>query len=85
MPKALVSDRRNTFNSPAPLAANPDLLRRGFLLTLGGASAAVAAARALSAGAIQPVNATAAADRATKSKGYTASEHVRKYYRTTKI
>jgi hypothetical protein len=62
-----------------------NLKRRGFLLALGagGASAAVVAARALSGGAVPRLNATSAVEVAT-SGGYAATEHVQKYYRTTK-
>jgi len=83
MPNTSRSGRRNTSNPPAPLAANTSLLRRGLLLSLGGASAAVAVAHTLSGGGVRPAIATDAAT-TTRGKGYTATEHVRKYYRTTK-
>ena len=55
--------------------------RRNFLLALGagGAGAAIVAARALSGGAV-------AADAVPpEGKGYTVTDHVRRYYRTAKI
>ena len=56
--------------------------RRNFLLALGagGAGAAIVAARALSGGAIAPDAAPA-----PEGKGYTVTDHVRRYYRTAKI
>jgi hypothetical protein len=75
-------DHSNTREaSPAaPPRIHPQ--RRNFLLALGagGAGAAVVAARALSGGSI-------AADAAATpvGKGYTVTDHVRRYYRTAKI
>ncbi len=59
-----------------------DAKRRGFLLALGvgGAGAAALAARKLSA--VAP-NATATPDVA-KAAGYQATDHVKRYYETTK-
>ena len=82
MPKVQRSDR------PAPASpaskSRTDLKRRGFLLTLGvgGAGAAAIAARSMSGGvlAAEPAVATA-----TDDKGYAATEHVRRYYRTMKV
>ena len=56
--------------------------RRNFLLALGagGAGAAIVAARALSGGAVVPDTAPT-----PESKGYTETDHVRRYYRTAKI
>jgi hypothetical protein len=56
--------------------------RRNFLLALGagGAGAAIVAARALSGGAVAPDAAVA-----PEGKGYTVTDHVRRYYRTAKI
>ena len=55
--------------------------RRNFLLALGagGAGAAIVAARALSGGSVAPDAVPAA-----ESKGYTETDHVRRYYRTAK-
>jgi hypothetical protein len=66
----------NSDSSPAP-----NLRRRGFLLTLGvgGAGAAAVAVRPWTAAA--PVESSA--DTAV-SKGYQATDHVRRYYQTTK-
>ena len=56
--------------------------RRNFLLALGagGAGAAIVAARALSGGSVAPD----AAVPSPESKGYTVTDHVRRYYRTAK-
>ena len=56
--------------------------RRNFLLALGagGAGAAIVAARALSGGAVAPDAAVP-----PEGKGYTVTDHVRRYYRTAKI
>jgi hypothetical protein len=90
MPKQLRTDRPVACRLGTPDRMPPDsssagLKRRGFLLALGagGASAAVVAARALSGDAARPLNATAVAEVAA-SGGYVATEHIRKYYRTTK-
>ena len=67
----------------APDAAPPARLqRRHFLLALGagGAGAAIVAARALSGGAVAPDAAVP-----PEGKGYTVTDHVRRYYRTAKI
>ena len=55
--------------------------RRNFLLALGagGAGAAIVAARSLSGGSVAPDAAPA-----PESKGYTETDHVRRYYRTAK-
>jgi hypothetical protein len=56
--------------------------RRNFLVTVGAGSAATVAA--VAAKTVQPVAPqTAAAE--SKSAGYQATEHVRKYYRTTLV
>lgn len=85
MPNELRADRPDTPDPASALSMSTNLKRRGFMLTLGagGASAAIVAARALSGGVVQPLNATAAVEVAAAG-GYTATEHVRKYYRTTK-
>jgi hypothetical protein len=73
-------------HSPAPDAAqqsrSTDHARRRFLFALGasGAGAAVAAAGALPAAAT--TQATAPTD---QDSAYRESEHVRDYYRTTRI
>ncbi len=80
------SDRRKT---PVKVLSseNPSLRtnarRRGFLLALGvgGAGAAVLAARSLTGSAPSTDGAAAADD----SKGYQVTDHVRRYYRTAKI
>ena len=62
-----------------------DAKRRGFLLALGlgGAGAAALAARKLSGVASNA--ATAPDDDSTKGAGYRATDHVKRYYETTKI
>jgi hypothetical protein len=58
--------------------------RRNFLLALGvgGAGAAIVAARALTAGSVTP---EAALEPSPDGKGYELTDHVRRYYRTAKI
>jgi hypothetical protein len=58
-----------------------DLRRRGFLLTVGTGGVATAAV------ALKPVTsaATEITDVPAASQGYRETEHVRDYYRTTKI
>ena len=58
------------------------LSRRNFLLTAGVASAAGAAA-IVAKNPLQPADTSSKDKRATR--GYQASEHVRNYYRTTKV
>jgi hypothetical protein len=55
--------------------------RRNFLFALGagGAGAAIVAARSLSGGSV-----VSDAAPVPESKGYTESDHVRRYYRTAK-
>jgi hypothetical protein len=82
--------RSSRRNDPAKVSAQPeasrsrtDNRRRGFLLALGagGAGAAVLAARSLTGAAPQGD----AANPADDNQGYRATEHVKRYYRTTKI
>jgi hypothetical protein len=67
---------------PAVDQARPQ--RRNFLLALGagGASAAIVATRALTAGPAAP---DVAQEAAPDGKGYALTDHVRRYYRTAKI
>jgi hypothetical protein len=71
--------------SPAPTHApeSADLKRRRFLLALGAGSAG---AVAVTAGAL-PAMATARAEAAAtdQDSAYRVTEHVRDYYRTTRI
>jgi shikimate 5-dehydrogenase len=75
-------------NSSAPVPAHDpqsaDLKRRRFLFALGagGAGAAVAVASALPGAAAAQVAAAPTDDRNAE---YRATEHVRDYYRTTRI
>jgi hypothetical protein len=59
------------------------LSRRNFLLAVGAGSAASAAA--LVASTAPPEPPAASGDDKRKTRGYQASEHVRNYYRTTKV
>lgn len=72
----------NSNNEDASISGN--LKRRKFLLTtglgIGGAVAAAAGVKAL----IQEEPALPLADQ-PKDKGYQASEHVRKYYRSARV
>ena len=80
-----MSNAKSLEHSVAPEKAHQsrstDPARRRFLLALGagGAGAAVATASAL------PAAATAQASEPTDQDGYRESEHVRDYYRTTRI
>lgn len=60
-----------------------NLKRRGFLLSLGAGSAGVAAVAVTAATGGQPV--VEKAVEVAKGESYAASEHVRNYYRTTRI
>ena len=73
------SSTREFTNTAAP-QTRPQ--RRNFLLALGagGAGAAIVAARALSGGSVVPDAAPT-----PEGKGYTETDHVRRYYRTAKI
>jgi len=76
--------RPSTSVQPDKSPRSTDTRRRGFLLALGlgGAGAAALAARKLSA--IAP-NATATPDDdAAKGAGYQTTDHVKRYYETTK-
>ena len=61
-----------------------DTRRRGFLLALGlgGAGAAALAARSLSG--VAPNVAATPEDAAVKGAGYRTTDHVKRYYETTK-
>ena len=84
MRKTQRSDRPNPAAPVTPSAPDTNLKRRGFLLALGvgGVGAAAVAARSMTGAAIDtdPAAATAAG-----GKGYTATEHVQRYYRTAKV
>jgi len=56
--------------------------RRGFLLALGAGSAGAAALAARSLTGVAP---QAEADPNDESKGYRVTDHVKRYYQTTKI
>jgi hypothetical protein len=74
--------RPSTSVQPDKSPRSTDTRRRGFLLALGGAGAATLAARKFSG--VAP-NATATPDDdAAKGAGYQATDHVKRYYETTK-
>jgi hypothetical protein len=84
MRKTQRSDRLNPAAPVTSSAPGANLKRRGFLLTLGvgGVGAAAVAARSMTGAAIdaEPTVATPA-----EGKGYSATEHVQRYYRTAKV
>ena len=84
MRKTQRSDRPHPDSPAAPSVTGTDLKRRGFLLTLGvgGVGAAAVAARSMT-GAV--VDTDPAAATPAGGKGYTATEHVQRYYRTAKV
>lgn len=59
------------------------LSRRNFLLAVGAGGAASGAA--IVAKAVPHAQPAANADDKKKTRGYHASEHIRNYYRTTKV
>ena len=63
--------------------AKAKLNRRNFLLALGAGGAATAVA-VVAKNPVQPGAAAPSRDKRA-TKGYTASEHVNNYYRTTKV
>jgi hypothetical protein len=78
-----------TIQTPLPLPKKEDMMktsssrlaRRSFLLAVGAGGVATAAAIAGGKRHGQPKKAVAA----TRGKGYQLTEHVRKYYDTTKV
>ncbi len=84
MRKTQRSDRLNPAASAPPPIPGTNLKRRGFLLTLGvgGVGAAAVAARSMTGVAS---DAEPEATSPTDGKGYAATEHVRRYYRTMKV
>lgn len=59
------------------------LSRRNFLFTVGAGGAASAAA--MVAKTVPRTQPAATADDKKKTRGYHASEHIRSYYKTTKV
>lgn len=66
------------------MSKQTDVRRRNFLLTMGlggaGAAAAVVAGKAL-----MPETPASAAGQTARGQGYQLTEHVRNYYRTTRV
>lgn len=77
--------RTTTSVQPVKSPRSTDTRRRGFLLALGlgGAGAAALAARSLSGGVAANAAATPE-DAAVKGAGYRTTDHVKRYYETTK-
>ena len=71
-----------TNTSPPRADGARPLKRRGLLLGAGAAGAAALAARALP---VAPAEAAAAATAADTSAGYRLTQHVLRYYETTKV
>jgi hypothetical protein len=63
--------------------SNPRLSRRNFLLTVGAGGAATAAAIVAKTAPEAPTAVSGTGKRA--GRGYHASAHVQRYYRTTKV
>ena len=76
--------RTTTSVQPDKVPRSPDTRRRGFLLALGlgGAGAAALAARSLSG--VAPKAPATPGDAAVKGAGYQTTDHVKRYYETTK-
>ncbi|HTS23200.1 MAG TPA: formate dehydrogenase [Casimicrobiaceae bacterium] len=78
------SDRRDTPSSSSSIPrSRPDPRRRGFLLAIGAGGAASAAVAAAALAGSPPRDDTAGDS--DQGKGYRVTDHVRRYYRTTKI
>lgn len=77
-------DKHSAAPAPAQSSRSADLKRRRFLFTLGagGAGAAVAVSSALPGTAVAQVAEAPSDDR---HAAYRATDHVRDYYRTTKL
>jgi hypothetical protein len=77
------NDRSSPVTSEDKPSTRADLKRRRFLLTfgVGGAGAAVVAARSISSGSAI----THAPDTVSGDGGYAATAHVQTYYKTAKL
>jgi hypothetical protein len=69
---------------PSPIPANP-LKRRGVLVGAAAATGAAVVAAKLGPGAPAEPVATAAAPKREKGGGYQLTEHVQRYYQTTRV
>jgi len=69
--------------TPAEPAAHATTTRRRFLLALGVTGAGAAAVKVVPVAPIEAQDASR--DEAVSASGYRESDHVRHYYRTTKI
>jgi len=68
--------------TPAKAARSPDAARRRFLLAFGAGAAGAASASALAAA---PAAIVEPAESKPGSQGYQETEHVRRYYATTRL
>lgn len=66
-------------------AAKPDNKRRNFLIGAGLGGVGAAAALAGGVAGVKPVAQPVAAEPVADGKGYQETEHVRRYYGTTRI
>ena len=85
------TSRRDTFNTshydtstaaPVKAVRPPDATRRRFLLAFGAGAAGAASASALAAA---PAAIVESAESKPESQGYRETEHVRRYYTTTRL
>jgi len=73
---------RDTSSAAANTARSPDVKRRRFLLAFGAGAAGAASASALAAA---PAAIIEPAESKPASQGYQETEHVRRYYQTTRL
>jgi hypothetical protein len=66
-------------------AAKPDSKRRNFLIGAGVGGVGAAAALAGGVAAVKPATSEPTSEPLAEGKGYQETEHVRRYYGTTRI
>ena len=76
------TSHRDTSGVPSDTARSPDVKRRRFLLAFGAGAAGAASASALAAA---PAAIVEPAESKSASQGYQETEHVRRYYQTTRL
>jgi hypothetical protein len=76
------SHRDTSSTAPVKAARSPDATRRRFLLAFGAGAAGVASASAVAAA---PAAIIEPAQSKPESQGYQETEHVRRYYATTRL